>query len=74
MFGAAPYALATLSLGCAAIHAVVVTPHLEEYALFGWFFAGVTVFQVAWAGLIVVRPTRTWLAVGAAANLVVAAN
>jgi hypothetical protein len=68
----APYALAVLSLGCAAIHGVVVAPHLREYAPFGWFFLVVAVLQLAWAALIVARPTRTWLVVGAAANLAIA--
>ena len=70
--GGAPYALAVLSLGCAVIHAVVVGPHLQEYALFGWFFLAVAVFQLAWAALVVMRPTRTWLVLGAAANLAIA--
>jgi hypothetical protein len=68
----APRALAALSLGCAVIHAVVVAPHLREYPLYGWFFLAIALFQVAWAALVVVGPSRRLLLFGAAANVGIA--
>lgn len=41
--------LATLSAGAAGIHAWVIPEHVQEYRLFGAFFAAVAVGQAAWA-------------------------
>ena len=49
-------ALATLSLGAAAIHFAVIPEHVEEYWLFGLFFAGLGWYQALWAVLYVLRP------------------
>lgn len=57
------YALATLSLGAAAIHFAVIGEHFSEYLLFGVFFSLIGWFEALWALAYVVRPT--WrLAVG----------
>jgi hypothetical protein len=58
-----------LSLAAAAIHFAVIGEHLEEYRLFGVFFACVAWLQALWAVGIVVRPSRPMLFAGAAANL-----
>ncbi len=58
------FALATLSLGGAAIHFAVIGEHFREYVLFGVFFSLVGWFEAMWALAYVVRPTRR-LAVGA---------
>jgi hypothetical protein len=49
-------AIATLSLGAAAIHFAVIPEHFEEYWLFGVFFAGLGWYQALWAVLYVLRP------------------
>ena len=64
---------AALSIGAAAIHAIVVPAHLAEDLLYGGFFAVLCIAQVAWAVLVVVRPRRWLLAAGAAGNLAVVA-
>jgi hypothetical protein len=51
-----PFALATLSLGAAAIHFAVIGEHFEEYWLFGLFFASLGWYQALWAVLYVLRP------------------
>jgi hypothetical protein len=57
-------ALATLSLGAAAIHFAVIGEHFSEYAPFGIFFSLIAWFEALWAVAYVARPTRQ-LAVGA---------
>lgn len=52
------FALATLSLGAAAIHFAVIGEHFAEYVLFGVFFALIGWFEVLWAIAYVMRPTR----------------
>lgn len=52
------FALATLSIGAAAIHFAVIGEHFAEYVLFGVFFALVGWFEALWALAYVVRPTR----------------
>jgi hypothetical protein len=64
---------AALSVGAAVIHAIVIPPHLTESVMYGVFFAGVAIGQLAWAVLVVVRPSRWVLAAGGAANLAVVA-
>jgi hypothetical protein len=49
-------ALSTLSLGAAAIHFAVVPDHVEEFWLFGLFFAGLGWYQALWAVLYALRP------------------
>lgn len=53
-------AVAVASAGAATIHFAVIAQHLEEYWLFGSFFVGVAVLQLAWALLVVVRPSPLW--------------
>jgi hypothetical protein len=63
---------ALFSLGCGIIHGAVTQPHFEEYTPFGVFFLAVTVFQLGWGVLILLRPSSRWLALGALANLAIA--
>jgi hypothetical protein len=58
------------SLGAGAIHFAVTAEHLEESAMFGVFFLLLGAFQVMWA-LIMLRPNRPVLALGAIVNLAV---
>jgi hypothetical protein len=62
---------AALSLAAAAVHAIVMPPHLHEDVLYGGFFAALALGQLAWAIAVVLRPQTRLLAVGAAANLAV---
>jgi hypothetical protein len=62
-----------LSVGAALIHALVTLPHFGQDPLYGAFFAGCTVGQLAWAAVVLRRPSRLVLATGAAANLAVVA-
>ncbi|MDT7571630.1 MAG: hypothetical protein QOE05_1804 [Actinomycetota bacterium] len=57
-----------LSVGAAAIHAIVIPPHLTEALLYGVFFAALAVVQLGWAVLVVVQPKSWVLTAGAAAN------
>ena len=65
------WAVAALAVGSAVIHLAVVREHLEEYWLFGWFFAGVGVAQIAWA-VAVQRPRRWVLWAGVVGNILLA--
>jgi hypothetical protein len=50
------------------IHATVIGEHLAEYPPYGWFFLAVTLFQVTWGVVVLITPTRTWLAFGIVSN------
>jgi hypothetical protein len=63
-----PIAVATLSLGAAAIHFGVTTEHFAESALFGAFFSGIGWFQALWAVAYVTRPARWLVPLAIAAN------
>jgi hypothetical protein len=65
-------ATAGLSAGAAGIHFAVVPGHLAEDLLAGYFFLAVAIAQALWAILVPSYPHRRLLAVGAAANLLVA--
>lgn len=67
--GAAVAAVATV--GAAAVHLTVTPEHFEESALYGAFFLVLALVQLAWAGVTALRPTRTLLVAGAAANVAV---
>lgn len=66
-------ALALASAGAAAVHGAACPAHFREATVFGPFFVGAAALQAAWACLIVVRPGRTLLIVGAAGNSAVVA-
>jgi hypothetical protein len=53
-----PFALATLSLGAAAIHFAVIGEHFSEYVAFGIFFSVIAWFEALWAVAYVTHPTR----------------
>src|SRR5205085_3081516 len=59
--------LALLSLAAAAVHLSAATDHREHRLIFAFFIVSAVV-QLAWAGLIVQRPTSRLLLVGAAVN------
>jgi hypothetical protein len=61
-------AVALLSVGAGVIHAAVIREHLEEWWLYGTFFAVVAVGQLIWAALALRRPTRSLLIWGALGN------
>jgi len=63
--------VAALSAGAGAIHAAVVREHAAEYWLFGAFFVLSAVLQLAWAWLILARPSRGLYALGAAGQALV---
>lgn len=61
-------ALAVSSVGAGAIHLAVAKPHFDEYTLFGVFFVGSGLAQVAWAIWLLLRPWRPLLWLGALGN------
>jgi hypothetical protein len=67
------FVVALASAGAATIHFAVIAQHFEEYWLFGTFFVGVGLLQLAWAVLVVARPSPGLYLAGAAGNAVVAA-
>lgn len=64
-------AMALASAGAAAIHFAVLHEHFREYWLFGVFFGVVAWLQMLWVILVVGRPSRQVLAVGALVNAAV---
>lgn len=63
-----------LTAGAGVIHSVALVQHFDEGIVYGAFFAVVAVGQLAWGTVLYRRPhTRRTLAVGAIANLAVAA-
>jgi hypothetical protein len=67
-------AVALASGGAATIHFAVIAQHLEEYWLFGAFFIGVAIAQLAWAMVVLIRPSRAVYLAGCVGNAVVAAT
>jgi len=59
---------ATLSIGAGVIHVAVVPEHLAEEWIFGAFFILAAVFQIAWAVVVVLRPSAIVLTTGALVN------
>ena len=59
---------AVLSIGAGMIHAAVVPEHLAEYWVFGAFFILKAVFQLAWAVVVVRRPSAIVYTAGALIN------
>lgn len=64
---------AAFSAGAAAIHFAEISPHIEEYWLFGAFFFIVAWFQAATTIVLVARPNRRLMLSVAEVNLVVIA-
>jgi hypothetical protein len=65
--------LAALSAGAAAIHFAVVFGHFAQYALYGAFFLVISWAQLIWPAVLLWRPWRLWLELGAAGNAVIIA-
>jgi len=59
---------AALSIGAGVIHAAVVPEHLDEWWFFGAFFIITAVFQLAWAAVVVLRPSAIVYTNGALVN------
>ncbi|GAC1372388.1 MAG: hypothetical protein NVSMB32_16200 [Actinomycetota bacterium] len=57
------------SVASGLIHLAVVAEHFATYRLAAYFFIVLGVFQLAWAALLVARPTRGLYLVGAAVSL-----
>ncbi len=68
LFGAA-----LLSVGGAAIHIAVAKMHFDEYLLYGVFFTLTGAAQLLWPLVVLFRPVRSLLVLGAAGNLLIAA-
>ena len=64
-------AVALLSAGAAVIHATVIQAHLREWWLYGTFFVAAATLQLIWTVLVLRRPSRTLLVVGAIGNATV---
>lgn len=64
-------ALAILSLGAGFLHAAVIDGH-RGHGIASQLFTAAAIFQVAWAALVLVRPTRLVVVVGALGNLAIA--
>jgi hypothetical protein len=62
--------LAVLSIAAGTIHLAMVTPHAAEWMPEGIAFALVGWFALAFAVAICVKPSRKWLEIGIAANIV----
>jgi hypothetical protein len=61
-------AVALASVGAGVIHLAVAPAHLPKWVPFGVFFVVLGVAQLAYAGLVWTRPTRSLLVTGAIAN------
>src|SRR3712207_2776344 len=66
-------ALALLSFGAGFLHAAVINAH-EGHGIASQVFTAVAIFQVAWAGLVLARPSRWLLALGGLANAALVAG
>jgi hypothetical protein len=62
---------AAFSIAAGAVHAVVCPEHFHAAMLYGWFFAVSAAAQLAWAGLVVLRPHRWVLVAGLVGNLAI---
>lgn len=63
--------LAVLSTGAAVVHFAVIAQHWDEWWLTGMFFSVVALFQLAWALLVVLRPSFLVYLSGAVVNTLV---
>lgn len=64
-------AVALLSAAAAVIHASVIQAHLREWWLYGTFFAVAATAQLIWTVLVLRKPSRSLLLVGAIGNAIV---
>lgn len=62
------FVAALASAGAAAIHFSVVRMHVDEYTLYGVFFVGSGIVQLAWSISLVLRRSRSVLVLGAIGN------
>jgi hypothetical protein len=62
------FAVALLSAGAAAIHFAVAKSHFDEYTLFGVFFVGAGIAQLAWSIWVLLRRWRPLFVLGALGN------
>ena len=65
-------ACALLSIGAAVIHFAVLGEHWQEWWGYGLFFAVAAWLQLAWAAVVVARPSPTLLVVGAVGSFAIA--
>jgi hypothetical protein len=61
-------ALAVGSAGCSIIHAAVCRQHFREWVFYGLFFLAASAAQAGWAVLLLLRPSRRLLTIGAVGN------
>jgi hypothetical protein len=59
------------SIGASVVHAVVMPHHLHEAAVLGWFFALLSLGQLAWVVVLLLRPRHDVVVAGVLANLAV---
>jgi hypothetical protein len=69
----AAIAAALFSAGAASIHYAVVADHLEEWWVFGVFFAAMGVAQLLWAALVVASPSQLLIWLGVFGNAAIVA-
>lgn len=60
---------AVASAGASVVHAVVVPHHLHQAAVLGWFFAVLSVAQLAWVVWLLLVPGRRVVVAGVLGNL-----
>jgi hypothetical protein len=65
--------MAALSFIVGVIHVTASIDHFDEYALYTPVFAMIAAFQIGWAVLVVRRPSRIVLLVGALVSIGIAA-
>ena len=65
------WAVALMVAAAAGVHVSVMPEHFHESWMYGTFFAVTATAQLAYAAIVVWRPTRSVIAVGAAANAAV---
>ena len=63
--------LAALMTAAAGIHFAVTREHFLEDPVLGWFFLSLSVAQLGYAAVVLVRPARSLLALGLLSNLAV---
>ncbi len=69
--GTASVLVALVSVEAAVIHFAVIAEHFDEWWLTGLFFLGVGLFQLAWALLVLLRPSTLVYVAGALVNALV---